>query len=336
MISALTKSERLMQFEQLLLAHPSGLRRAEIARRLGVHRATVARYVTELRGYLPLYEEDDGRIGINRDDYLSNIRLTIHESLALYLASRLLTDRTDRFNPHAAAALRKLGQSLRAYAPTIGQHIVGEADRVESAKTLRDPGYLSVLETLTKGWSEGRLVRLVHHSVHRSVNTTYLFAVYIIVPYAVGQSIQVIGKCQGEDHLRTLRVDRIVEAELTDETYTLPEAEDMTRTLTNAWGIWYSEGEPVQVVLKFSRQVAHRVHETVWHPSQEMTDLPDGSLVWRARIAEPREMFPWIRGWGADVEVLEPSDLRQRMACEVTALAWIYAAKSFGQGTEAG
>ena len=46
MISALTKSERLMQLEHLLLAHSSGLRRSEIARRLGVHRATVARYVT--------------------------------------------------------------------------------------------------------------------------------------------------------------------------------------------------------------------------------------------------------------------------------------------------
>jgi CRISPR-associated endonuclease/helicase Cas3 len=327
MISALTKSERLMQLEQLLLAHPSGLRRAEIARRLGVHRATVARYVTELTGYLPLYEGDEGSIGINRDDYLSNIRLTIHECLALYLASRLMTDRTDRFNPHAAAALRKLGQSLRAFAPTIGQHIIDEADRVESSKTRRDPAYLSVLEMLTKGWSEGRLVRLVHHSVHRNVNSTYLFAVYIIVPYAVGQSIQVIGKCQGEDHLRTLRVDRIVEAALTDETYTQPAEEEMTRTLTDAWGIWYSDGEPIEVVLRFSCQVAHRVRETVWHPSQEMSDLPDGGLLWRARIAEPREMFPWIRGWGADAEVLEPVRLRERMAQEATALAGMYRKK---------
>jgi CRISPR-associated endonuclease/helicase Cas3 len=304
-----------------------GLRRSEIARRLGVHRATVARYVTEFTGFLPLTEADDGRIGINRDDYLSNIRLTIHESLALYLAGRLMTDRTDRFNPHAAAALRKLGQSLRAFAPTIGQHITDAADRVESSKTRRDPVYLAVLETLTKGWSEGRLVRLVHHSVHRNMDTTYLFAVYTIVPYAVGQSIQAIGKCQGEEHLRTLRVDRIVQAALTNDTYTPPAEEVMTTTLANAWGIWYTEADPVQVVLRFSVQVAHRVRETVWHPSQVMTDLSDGGLVWRACIAEPREMFPWIRGWGADVEVMEPCELRQRMAAEAAALAIMYEGK---------
>lgn len=327
MISALTKSERLMQLEQMLLAHPSGLRRSEIARRLGVHRSTVARYVTELTGCLPLTEADDGLIGINRELYLSNIRLTIHESLSLYLACRLMTDRTDRFNPHAAAALRKLGQSLHAFAPTIGQHIVAEADRVESARTRRDPAYLSVLETLTRGWSAGRLVKLVHHSVHRNADCPYLFAVYLIVPYAVGQSIQVIGRCQGEAHLRTLRVDRIVEASLTREPYKPPAEEALTASLADAWGIWYSEAEPVEVVLRFSKQVACRVRETVWHPSQRMADLPDGRLLWRARIAEPREMFPWIRGWGADVEVMEPPELRERMAAEAEAMARMYEGK---------
>jgi CRISPR-associated endonuclease/helicase Cas3 len=126
--------------------------------------------------------------------------------------------------------------------------------------------------------------------VHRNADCSYLFAVYLIVPYAVGQSIQVIGKCQGEEHLRTFRIDRIVEACLTSEPYDPPEEEALTASLADAWGIWYSEAEPLKVVLRFSGQVAHRVRETVWHPSQEMTDLPDGRLIWRARIAEPREM----------------------------------------------
>ena len=313
-----------MELEHLLLAHPSGLRRSEIARRLAVHRSTVSRYVDELSNLLPVTESDDGIVGIDRDSYLNNIRLTIHESLALYLASRLMTDRMDRFNPHSAAALRKLGQSLRAFAPTIADHIVTEADRVESAKTRRDPAYLAVLETHTRGWSEGRLVKVVHHSVHRNVDDSYLLAVHIIVPYAVGQSVQVIGKCPGEDHLRTLRIDRIVYAVLTNDTYVPPADEDMTSALKNAWGIWYSDADPVEVVLRFSKQVAHRVRETVWHASQIMEDLADGRLIWRARIAEPREMFPWIRGWGADVEVLGPPELRERMSKEATALVDLY------------
>ena len=324
MISAITKSERLMQLEQLLLAHGQGLRRSEIAHRLGIHRSTAARYITELTGHVPIVEGDDGIITIDRDGYLSHIRLTIHESLSLYLASRLMADRMDRFNPHAASALRKLGQSLQSFSPTIARHIVAEAEKVEGSRARRDPVFLHVLETLTRGWSESRMVKVLHHSVHRNADDTYLIAVYLIVPYAVGQTVQAIGHCAGEDHLRTLRIDRILQATLTSDTYAIPTDEKIARMLENAWGIWYSDAEPVDVVLRFSARVAHRVRETVWHASQELTDLPSGELAWSAHISEPREMFPWIRGWGADVEVLAPAELRQRIAEEAQKMAQLY------------
>jgi hypothetical protein len=236
-----------------------------------------------------------------------------------------MTDRTDRFNPHAAAALRKLGSSLKLFAPTIAAQIVSEADRMDGSQVRHDPAYLVVTETLTHGWSEGRLVELVHHSVHRNADLPYTFAVYLILPYAVGQSVQVIGKCTGEDHLRTFRIDRILRATLTEEPFEVPSDLNIGKVLGAAWGIWYSDAEPVEVVLQFSAQVAHRVRESVWHSSQELTDLPGGQLIWRAQIAEPREMFPWIRGWGADVEVLAPAELRQRMVEEVRAMAERYA-----------
>jgi len=230
----------------------------------------------------------------------------------------------DRFNPHAASALRKLGQSLQAFAPTIAEHIVVEADKVEGSRVRRDPVYLSVLETLTRGWSESRIVRVLHHSAHRNTDDSYMFAVYLIVPYAVGQTVQAIGQCQGESHLRTLRIDRILQAELTTETCTVSSDSRITAMLEHAWGIWYSDAEPVEVVLRFSAQVAHRVRETVWHASQELTELPEGGIEWRAEIAEPREMVPWIRGWGSDVEVLAPAELRQRIVEEVRALEKTY------------
>jgi len=234
-----------------------------------------------------------------------------NESLSLYLASRLMTDRVDRFNPHAASAVRKL--------------VAAEAEKVEGSRARRDPVYLSVLETLTRGWSESRIVKVLYHSVHRNADDTYLVAVYLIVPYAVGQTVQAIGQCVSEDHLRTLRIDRILQATLTPGTYVIPTDQRVAHMLENAWGIWYSDAEPVDVVLRFSAHVAHRVRETVRHASQELTNLPSGELVWSAYISEPREMLPWIRGWGADVEVLAPAELRQRIAEETRAMAKLYA-----------
>ena len=52
------KGERIAQLELLLISHPEGLRRVEIARKLGLHRSTISRYVEELSSKIDLYEED--------------------------------------------------------------------------------------------------------------------------------------------------------------------------------------------------------------------------------------------------------------------------------------
>ena len=67
---ALTKAERLLQLEALLISHTEGLRKAQIATRLGVARSTAGRYVTALTDLVPIVEEDDGRLWIDRSRYL--------------------------------------------------------------------------------------------------------------------------------------------------------------------------------------------------------------------------------------------------------------------------
>jgi CRISPR-associated endonuclease/helicase Cas3 len=78
------------------------------------------------------------------------------------------------------------------------------------------------------------------------------------------------------------------------------------------------------VRLRFSPAVAPRVRETTWHPSQKIHDLPDGGAEWEAQIAEWREMEPWVRGWGAEVEVLAPDELRRSVIAAVRAAAERY------------
>ncbi|MCR4407427.1 MAG: WYL domain-containing protein [Anaerolineae bacterium] len=319
-----SKADRLLQLEQILLAFPEGLRKAEIARRMGVHRATVGRYIEELSCRLPIWE-DENLVGISRDDYLTHVRLTIHESMALHLAARLMATRTDKHNPHAASALRKLGQALTRFAPLVSRHLLASAEVMDDAARRHDPVYLEVLETLTRAWSQGQMVHLWHRHENGQVYE-YDFAPYFIEPYAVGQTAHVIGWREPPGAVRTLKLERIQRIELIkpSKPYAIPADFDPREKLADAWGIWYTEAEPAQVVLKFHPRVAQRVRETRWHRSEQVEELPDGFLLWRARIAEPQEMFPWIRGWGADVEVLAPQELREQMVGEARRMAQMY------------
>jgi len=142
------KLDKMDDLEFLLLSHPEGLTKAEIARRLGVHRSTAAEYLDDLGRRVLMYEPAPGRYAINRD----KVRLTM-QSLALHLAARLLTMRTDKHNPHAANALRKLGAALEHLAPLISQHLYRSAEVLDDASRRRDPVFVYVLETLTRAWS---------------------------------------------------------------------------------------------------------------------------------------------------------------------------------------
>jgi predicted DNA-binding transcriptional regulator YafY len=66
------------------------------------------------------------------------------------------------------------------------------------------------------------------------------------------------------------------------------------------------------------------VKESVWHPSQEIDDLEDGGCVFAVRVSEPKEMQPWVRSWGGEVEVLSPPSLRQAIAEEALRMAAVY------------
>ncbi len=315
------KASRLLQIENLLLAHPEGLTQAEIARRLGVDRSTIHRDLLDVPGHI---YEDDGRLKIDRTADLINVRLNLHEALSVHIAARLLATRMDRQNPHAASALRKLGVAMERWAARISRHVLQSADVMDEAAQRHDPVYLQSLEKLTQAWADQRKTQIWHHSEAADKVMEYTFSPYFIEPYAVGQTTHVIGLAEPPNKLRTFKIERIRRVEILRDPYDLPADFDPRALLADAWGIWYTENEPVEVVLKFHPRVAKRVQETRWHRSAEEKELPDGYLLWQARVAEPQEMLPWVRGWGADVEVLVPEGLRKSLEREARKMAELY------------
>lgn len=319
------KFENLNKLIQLLLDHPQGLHKADIARRLNIHRSTAAEYIDDLEKMgAPVYEPSDGLYTIDRDTYEVKISVNMHESLALHLAARLLTTRTDKHYPHAASALRKLGGAIEGLAPLIANHIKQSADVLDGDDRRRDPIFMQALETLTRAWSRHRKVLLTHEMEDGSIHK-YTFSPYFIEPYAVGRTMHVIGYREPPGKIRTFKIERIRTIELLEDSqYEIPASFDPRDQLKDAWGIWFTERPPEPVKLHFTRHVAKRVSETVWHHTQEISEQSDGSIIWTAQVAEWQEMVSWVRGWGADVEVLEPKELRNALTREAQALAELY------------
>lgn len=296
------KSARMLQVERFLLAQREPVPQAEVARQCGVNRSTINRMLADLaEAGVPIYTDDKGRFGIDREAYLTNIRLTLDESLAMFLAARLLARYSDKPNPHTVEALLKLGLALeQSIAPQIGRYIIGTSEMLRERHALVQHNYLKTLETLTQAWSQNHKVRLIYRSLQSKRRFEHVFAPYFLEPSAIGYSTYAIGLAEPLAKIRTRKVERIASITLLDEAFEIPAEFDPGTLLAGAWGIWFDEDDqPTPVALRFNRNVARRVRESKWHPSERAEeDTATGDLIWRAEIDEVQEIVPWIRGWG--------------------------------------
>jgi CRISPR-associated endonuclease/helicase Cas3 len=324
---AFGKSERVSQVERLLLTSRVHLSQAEIARRCKVDRATIHRLIPQMiKQEIPVRYDDEGLLYIERTAYISTIKLKLHEAMSLFLAGRLLARYSDKPNPHTVEALGKLGAALTGYMPALGQHI-GATSEVLRGRLPAQPGdYQRVLEKLAEAWAGGRKVQIWYKPLRSRRAIQQMFAPYFLEPSGIGFSVYAVGLAEPAGRLRTRKLERIERIIVTDEPFEVPPDFDPNALLAGAWGIWFDEEDrPARVELRFSgAQATRRLCETVWHPSQQLREEPDGRLVWSAEIDEPQEMLPWVRGWGADVEVLAPQELREQVLAELRRQVRVY------------
>lgn len=304
-----SRTSRLRQIEEVLLLESDGLSAPELARRVKVNRRTIYRDLEFLGEQgVPLWQEA-GRFGINRTHYLVPIRLAFHEALALVLAGLLFARTIDERNPHATAALRKLAVTLPQ---PLAAHLLRAAERVQA----HTDGLhrVAVLEAIAEAWGSGRKVRVQYRSPRSGSLRDRILAPYALEPTASG--IYVIGHDEWANAVRTFKLERLETAEVLEAVYTIPADFNPDAYLATSWGIM-SGPETTQVVLRFTSAVTPHVRERRWHPSQTLVPTPDGGCVLRLTISEPLEMQPWIRSWGAQVEVMAPDWLRDRIVAEL-------------------
>ena len=122
---------------------------------------------------------------------------------------------------------------------------------------------------------------------------------------------------------RALRIRKLERIERTPivlaEHFELAPDFDPLKLIGGAWGVWFDEGgTPVSVRLRFSgEQAVRRMGEERWHPSERAERDSEGRLIWTVEVDEPQELLPWVRGWGAACEVLEPPELREQVLGDV-------------------
>ncbi len=316
-----SRIHRLLRLIEYLQNYP-GHTAAEIAGALGISRRTVFR---DLKALIDAGIPVDRRSGfgyrLGSASPVPASSLTPEETQALSLLPRSLVDLSDQ--PPVRLAMRALEKVLTQLpededdtdpdlykAPQNNQPDIHE-DSITFR--LRDTGIVNrdaeAFTALDRAIRKRCVCSITYQPAGVEPETEIVFEPYHL--YFWTRSWYVIGRCQKARAQRMLKLTRIQEISLTSETFICPSRFSPREYLGNAWGLVPS-GPDTRVAVRFSPRVARNVREVQWHPTQKCVDLPDGSLYFEVVVSGIDEIAWWIAGYGDQVIVLEPSELRER------------------------
>ena len=164
-----------------------------------------------------------------------------------------------------------------------------------------------LIEELNEALLHLKVCRVTYRAPHRDEPLTYQIEPLRLLHHRGG--LYLVSRVPRHDNLITQAVERIQALEVTDETFEPPPEQSVDARLAESFGITHEE--PMDVVVRFSADQAPYVRERLWHPSQEIEELEDGRVVLRLRAGGFFEIKSWVLSFGAAVEVLEPTALRE-------------------------
>jgi proteasome accessory factor B len=131
----------------------------------------------------------------------------------------------------------------------------------------------------------------------------------------------------GDDAIRFFKLDRVKAATVTSRTFTrgpTPVADLLADSIT----IYRSIDPPRRYRIRVDAARARWAVEKPFHPRQKVRRQRDGGVILEIERAWDGEMLPQILALGEQVEVLEPADMRDRLAATAAAVAARYAGRA--------
>ena len=288
------------------------LRPDDLARELEVSKRTIYRDMNmlELAGIPFYFDHDHGGYCIHQTFWLPPINLNIEEALSLIaLARQTAHDEGVPMMTPAIDAARKIESQLPLSIRSAVGHL-SEGISIRRGRIARHEHLAPVYETLRKALAGRRPVSIRYISFHDRKQLPITLEPYWLVFH--DRAWYVIGHSREHGEVRTLKLGRIAQAEtLADQQFDPPKM-TLEDHLGLAWRFIRGK-QRYDISLRFEPLVAANVAEVQWHSTQKVQWQDDGRIVYDVTVEGLDEIVWWILGYGDQVEVLHPPELRQRI-----------------------
>lgn len=314
-----------------LIAARQGKSVSDLSETIECHPRTVYRDLEALQtAGFPLYTEKTGGKKVwslmDTVKHQMPIPLSLTELMALYFSRNMMRVLENTvFFDSLESFFKKIKTMLP---PEYIRYLEQLEDSVAVGQAPYKPygRYREVISTVNEAVLERRYVDMTYYAMGRRKKTRRRVAPYRL--WFVDGTLYLVGYCQLRKDIRVFVIDRIRTLRLTGEHFEIPDNFNFNAFTRSRFGVF--SGRPVHIRIWFSVDIAGYIKEKIWHPSQKIDALKDGSVVLELDVAGTRDIKAWILNWGSKAIVLEPAALRAEIRAEAETMAGQYAS---GSGT---
>lgn len=292
----------------------------QLADQLGASKATIERDLATLERDFAIVEESAGKQKkVYRIEQkiraLESIKFGTTELLAIYAAQAVLEGLkgTPVYDDLQSVVTKIRGflsprhnGGLDAMARVFAPHARGAID-YEPQREL--------IDQLVDAVARCRRCDLTYHSTWKGTTRRHRARPLKLIWH---RSALYLLACLGEhQRITTLAVHRIRELEVTGETFPSPRL-DVDGHVAKAFGIFVSDQEE-DVEILFDAEIAWKLEERKFHPTEQKHRLPDGRLRYQVRSSAQWEIIPWVQSFGPLAELVGPKGWRTSLRANVEA-----------------
>jgi predicted DNA-binding transcriptional regulator YafY len=312
----MSEIDRLYQYKTLLSSRRV-MSRADILHKLEISLATFKRDIAKLRDQLHtpiVFDRDLGGYRLEQTDSteLPGMWFSQDEMLALLtIQSMIVQLEPGLLGPKLKPFQKRLDDMLASQ----GLDAATLTQRVRAVHAGKRRLTLTSFETVAKATLERKQVQIEH--LNRESGQTLLrdISPQQLVHYR--DNWYVDAWCHLRGGLRSFSIDAISHANLLSKEAKDIDLISMRQQFDGGYGIF--GGMPKDwAVLEFSPTRAQWVRHESWHPQQEGTLHADGSYTLKVPYSDERELLGDILRFGAEVKVLAPPLLQQKLNNELT------------------
>ncbi|WP_432407976.1 helix-turn-helix transcriptional regulator [Wukongibacter sp. M2B1] len=127
--------------------------------------------------------------------------------------------------------------------------------------------------------------------------------------------------CENNNEFRDFKLIRIEDLQVLDEEF-VNRKFDSNKFMEGVFGIF--KDKEINIELKIKYPFSIYVKESVFIENQIIEEIGEGDIIFKAVMRGKPEIMSWIKSMGANVEVLQPKELREELIEEIKKLQNIY------------